>query len=111
MALTTLGRLKSKEFLNLSTDEFDLDLKQIIDSVSNIIETELDLDTAYTIETIPAGLERAVAKQCVYEFRRRNDIGVSSVTFPDGSINKNQIDFLLKDVLMVVKKFKSMELM
>ena len=44
-------------------------------------------------------LKEAALRQSAYNFRRRRDIGVSSVSMPDGSISKSPIDsFLLPEV-------------
>jgi hypothetical protein len=45
---------------------------------------------------IPADLEMAVRSQVAYDFKRRKDIGLESISFPDGSIQKvNSGEFLL----------------
>lgn len=57
---------------------------------------------------IPLTIQEAALRQCAYNFRRRKDIGISSVSMPDGSVNKNPIDsFLLpevKDLLRVYRR-------
>jgi hypothetical protein len=64
-------------------------------------------DGGYSILTIPPNLkQRGLVKQIAYEFRRRKDIGLSSVTYPDGSISKFSITEWLPDVLSVLGKFK-----
>jgi hypothetical protein len=55
---------------------------------------------------IPADLEGAVCRQVVYEWRRRNDPGISSVSLPDGTINKMQVDEWMKDVVATLKRYR-----
>ena len=44
---------------------------------------------------IPADLEMAVRTQVAYDFKRRKDIGLESISFPDCSIQKvNSGEFL-----------------
>ena len=52
----------------------------------------------YEEDAIPGALRQKLVKQCGHEFRRRKDPGLSSVTFPDGTIDKHSIDEWLKDV-------------
>ena len=47
---------------------------------------------------IPADLEAAICKQAVYEFRRREDLGLRAVSLPDGSINKMEVEEWLTEV-------------
>lgn len=53
----------------------------------------------YTEENLPPNLKRAICKQASHEFRRRADPGLSSLSFPDGSVQKMIIDEWLPDVL------------
>ena len=52
---------------------------------------------------IPADLEGAICQQVVYEWRRRNDPGLSSVSLPDGTINKMQVGEWLESVESTLK--------
>ena len=54
---------------------------------------------------IPADLEGAICRQVVYEWRRRNDPGLSSVSLPDGTINKMQVDEWLDDVEKTLRRW------
>ncbi len=47
---------------------------------------------------IPADLEGAICQQVVYEWRRRNDVGIRSVSLPDGTINKMDVGEWLESV-------------
>jgi hypothetical protein len=41
---------------------------------------------------VPEDIQDAALKQVVYNYRRRKDIGVSSISMPDGSVTKMPID-------------------
>jgi len=56
---------------------------------------------------VPSVIQAATRRQSAYNFRRRKDIGISSVSMPDGSISKNPIDsFLLPEVKELLKNFR-----
>jgi len=56
---------------------------------------------------VPYDLKEAALRQSAYNFRRRRDIGISSVSMPDGSISKNPIDaFLLPEVKDLLKNYR-----
>lgn len=57
---------------------------------------------------VPEDIQDAALRQSAYNFRRRNDIGISSVSMPDGSVSKTPIDSSLlpevKDLLHNYRK-------
>jgi hypothetical protein len=55
---------------------------------------------------IPADLEGAICQQVVYEWRRRNDPGLSSVSLPDGTINKMQVGEWLESVKSTLNRYR-----
>jgi len=66
---------------------------------------------------VPSLIQDAALRQCAYNFRRRKDIGVATVSMPDGSINKNPPwlgrgvkpsldEFLLPEVKGLLKKYR-----
>lgn len=55
-------------------------------------------DGGYAEDDYPKSLRRKLLKQVSYEFRRRNDPGLSAVSYPDGSVQKFAIDEWLTDV-------------
>jgi hypothetical protein len=55
---------------------------------------------------IPADLEGAVCRQAAYEWRRRNDPGIRSVSLPDGSINKMDVGEWLEAVEQTLRRYR-----
>jgi hypothetical protein len=55
---------------------------------------------------IPADLENAVCREVAYRFRRRKDLGLQSVSFPDGSIQKMDTGQFLKEVRIILDRFR-----
>jgi hypothetical protein len=60
----------------------------------------------YDVDETPADLEMAVRTQVAYEFRRRQDIGLESVSFPDGSIQKMSSGEFLSSVKQVLERYR-----
>jgi hypothetical protein len=52
----------------------------------------------YEEDNYPADLRRKLLKQVAYEFRRRNDPGLSAVSYPDGTVSKFALTEWLPDV-------------
>jgi len=100
MNYTTLAKVKSSMYVNLPSDSsFDTELETLIEDVSQRAESFLDHATPYAdITEVPKSINDAVAKQVNYEFRRRKDPGLSSQSFPDGSVNKFDVGEWLKGV-------------
>ena len=57
-------------------------------------------------QPIPADLEMAVRTQAAYDFKRRKDIGLESVSFPDGSIQKVSSGEFLSMVKQVLDRYR-----
>jgi hypothetical protein len=55
-------------------------------------------DGGYAEASYPASLRRKLLKQVSYEFRRRNDPGLTAVSYPEGSVQKYTIAEWLSDV-------------
>lgn len=55
-------------------------------------------DGGYAEADYPKSLLRKLLKQVSYEFRRRNDPGLSAVSYPDGSVQKFALNEWLPDV-------------
>jgi hypothetical protein len=54
----------------------------------------------------PDDLEMAARTQVAYDFRRRKDIGLESVSFPDGSIQKVNSGEFLPSVKSVLNRYR-----
>ncbi len=55
---------------------------------------------------IPADLEMAIRNQVAYDFKRRKDIGLESISFPDGSIQKVNSGEFLPSVKSVLNRYR-----
>jgi len=55
---------------------------------------------------IPGDLEGAICQQVVYEWRRRNDVGIRSVSLPDGTINKMDVGEWLEGVKTILNRYR-----
>ena len=60
----------------------------------------------YAADAVPDDLEMAVRTQTAYEFKRRRDIGLESVSFPDGSIQKVNLGEFLPEVKAVLNRYR-----
>lgn len=59
-----------------------------------------------SILTVPDDLKHACIEQTIFLFRRRKDIGLSSVSMPDGSINVLSPNDWLKSVLGILNHYR-----
>jgi hypothetical protein len=103
----TLTNLKGKAFLNLDTKDADTALQSIMDDVlaQAVGYMENEGITTSTVDTYP-DVCRALLKQCAFEWKRRNELGLASVTFPDGSINRYDIGEWLPEVEKIVDRYR-----
>jgi len=60
----------------------------------------------YAEDAVPADLQMAVRTQAAYDFKRRKDIGLESVSFPDGSIQKVSSGEFLSMVKQVLDRYR-----
>ncbi len=55
---------------------------------------------------VPSDLEGAICRQVAYEWRRRNDTGIRSVSLPDGTINKMDVGEWLEATEKTLKRYR-----
>lgn len=60
----------------------------------------------YLAGDIPDALQLATIMQAAFLFRRRNDLGLSSVSMPDGSLSVNNPTKLLPEVVDTLKAYR-----
>lgn len=86
--LILLTKLKLAQYLNIDGDNSDTQLGTLISDVSQRAHEEMDRETEYDIDTVPADVSDAVCKQCAWEWKLRKDWGSTGTTYEDGTINK-----------------------
>lgn len=103
----TVANLKLN-YLQKLTDvtTYDTVLQSMIDDVISVAVDYLDDDDYTSAATLPSALTRPLMKQCAYEFNRRQDLGLVSVTAPDGTLSKMEIEEWLSDVKMALDRHK-----
>lgn len=105
----TIDVLKGSLYCDVQDTSFDNELQDVLDGVVNGMILELDNDSFTTASDFDgyADLERAIYKQATYEWKRRRDLGLSSTTFPDGTINKYNDDLFLNEVQEILNRYRS----
>jgi hypothetical protein len=102
---TTLAIVKSDEYLTISATTYDADLLRLIQEVTAAMIDYLDNDDIDE-DNPPEVLERACARQVTHDWQRRAHLGVTSETYPDGTIARIASDEWLPDVKQVLDRSK-----
>ena len=104
--------LKGPDFLNILDNSVDDALEDLLAGVVGSVLSYLDNEDI--VDTIDLAahddITRAILKQAAYEWRRRTDRGMSSVSFPDGSVQKWNADEFLDEVLAVLDRRRTIAL-
>lgn len=83
-----------------------LKLKDKARFAAGLNSVKVKYDGGYKVADLPADLRRAILRQITYAFRRRNDPGLSSVTFPDGSVSKYDMGQWLPEVEATLDRYR-----
>jgi len=102
--LSLLNVVKSEAIIGTGNNDHDQAILYLINSVILNAIDFMDNPDIMDVDTIPESLMPKLLKQVGYEYRRRKDFGLSSVTFPDGNVNKFMIDEWLPDVLKAIQR-------
>ena len=94
----TVAYVKAQFLTDMTRVDHDTMLGDIITDVVARAVAYIDSDDVTAQSNMPAELLRPLAKQVAYEYRRRSDTGLQSVTFPDGNVNRFSDDEWLNDV-------------
>jgi len=106
----TLSRLKSKLYLDIDNDTYDNDILELINSMTVQAISYMNNDEIKSKDDFTEEIERKLCIQINYEFRRRHDPGLSSVTFPNGNVNKYDTHEWLPDVKKVLLRHKPLSI-
>jgi len=94
----TLARVKSKLYTNIDSADYDTELQELITAINAAAIEYMDNTDIVTAADFTPAIERKLCIQISYEFRRRHDAGLSSVSYPDGSVSKYEVGEWLPDV-------------
>lgn len=111
MAVTiTVAIMKGAAYLDLDHANLDAAIQIYIDGVVNSAIDFLDDEDIISAATLPEALEVPLCKQINKEVRRRADPGLTSVSFPDGSINKISSDEWIPSVKKALIRHKDISI-
>lgn len=103
----SVADLKANYIQKLNTvSTYDTVLQSIIDEMLVLAVDYLDDEDVTNATTMPAALQRPLMKQCAYEFNRRQDLGLVSVTAPDGTLSKMEVAEWLSDVKVALDRHR-----
>lgn len=104
--MITLARIKSKLYTDIDNNAYDTELQELIPAINSAAIEYMENPDITTPLDFTSTIERKLCIQIAYEFRRRHDAGLSSVTYPDGSVNKYDIGEWLPDVKKVLFRYR-----
>jgi hypothetical protein len=86
--------------------DFDASLTIIIADMLEQAIDYIDDDDIVDAGDLDSRLKRPLMKQCAYEFKRRKDLGLMSVSFPDGSVQKKDFGEWLPEVEAALNRYR-----
>ena len=104
----SVDKLKGPLYCEVQDTTYDTELEEILDGVIANVISELD-NSDFTESSDFDGyadLERAIYKQATYEWKRRRDLGLQSVSAPDGSVQKYEPELFLPEVQKSLDRHK-----
>ena len=107
MSTVTVALLKTNLYLNIDNTTYDIALAQLIEDINAQIIDYLDDSDITAASDFDTVLERKSAVQMTHEFQRRKDTGLVSVTFPDGSVNKFEVNEWLPSVKRALDRHRN----
>lgn len=90
--------LKSEAYLGIADSSFDEPLQIFLDGIISCAIDYIDNELIISIDELPEKLHHRILQQTAYEFNRRKDLGLLSVTYPNGTVNKFTIEEWLPNV-------------
>lgn len=106
----------SSDFTLISTNDYAFLLKVVgvwrRGYLNETLTFVAGFDVAGTSPTIPGDLKFAALEQTAFEWKKaqQKDWGVTSKTFPDGSITKENVTELLPQVKAIINRYRRMTL-
>lgn len=110
MAVHLTAEFLRTNYLEHLTSSDDSKLETWIDDVVDQAILYMNNSDITSLSDMSIGLQRKLAKQIAYEFRTKDIPGLSSKTYPDGSINKYEIEEWISDVKNVLDGYRRVTL-
>ncbi len=118
----TVANLKKPMYLNISDTQptgdtrspaawtayiaaLDAELTDLIEQTTASMIVEIN-DEDFDADNPPLDLVRACLMQCAYYYRRRNELGLSSVSFKDANVQVYENGEFLKDVQRKIDRYR-----
>jgi len=102
--------LKSKMYADISVSTYDTLLSDLGQQITDRMLSFMNSPTWFSATSPAPELVRAALMQANYEWRRRNDPGLNSVQYHDGSIQKYTTEEFLPEVKAVLERNRNYQL-
>ena len=100
----TVSKIKTYLDKDMAGTSFDAIIQLYIDGVISSAVDYLDSDDYTKQSNLPPKLEMPLCIQIAYDFRRRKDPGLTSVTTGDGTVSKFEVKEWLPKVQAVLDR-------